>query len=414
MTYRRKNSNYLKSREYPAKLRAVGRGLSNSRHCAETVKVESYLTAEISASAVRANLALLRGRLSPGTRLCAVVKADCYGHGVETLLGVIAESADMLAVAAPQEAIELRRLGYAGDVLIFFTPCAWGVGRELRDALAELVAGDVALTVVASREVDAIAVAAGKLGRPARVHVKIDTGMTRSGVVPEGAAELVEMIRRTPGVELVGLYTHFAAADEADKSFAREQLQRLRAVIGACDCGDGTTVHAANSAAIIDLPETHLDMVRPGIAIYGYQPSRQMRNSLPLRPALRLWGPVMQIKDVPAGSRCGYGSAYTCTRASRVGLVPVGYGDGYLRCLSGKATVRVVGCDVPVLGRISMDQVIVDLTDVSGAEVGTAAEIISTDPSAPHSVENLARLAGTIPYEITCRLGRRVRRVLVE
>jgi len=123
---------------------------------------------------------------------------------------------------------------------------------------------------------------------------------------------------------------------------------------------------------------------------------------------------VMQIKTVPAGSRCGYGCTYTCDRPSRIGLVPVGYGDGYPRCLSGKATVRVVGRDVPVIGRISMDQIIVDLTDVPGAGIGVEAEIISADPSAPHSVENIARLVGTISYEITCSLGRRIRRVLVE
>ena len=155
-------------------------------------------------------------------------------------------------------------------------------------------------------------------------------------------------------------------------------------------------------------------MVRPGIAVYGYQPSDQMHHRLPLRPALRLTGKLMQVKTVPAGSRCGYGLTHTFDRDTRVGLVPVGYGDGYLRSFSGKTSVRLDGVSVPICGRVSMDQVTVDLTAVPSAKVGDVVEIISADPAAPHSVENLARLAGTIPYEITCRLGRRVRRVLVD
>ena len=154
-------------------------------------------------------------------------------------------------------------------------------------------------------------------------------------------------------------------------------------------------------------------MIRPGIALYGYQPSDQISTRLPLRPCLRLTGRLMQVKDVPAGSRCGYGLTYRFDRPSRTGLVPVGYGDGYLRSLSNRATMRIRGRDVPIRGRVAMDQIIIDLTDVAGAKVGDEVEIISSDPSAPHSVENLARLAGTIPYEITVRLGRRVRRRLV-
>ena len=154
-------------------------------------------------------------------------------------------------------------------------------------------------------------------------------------------------------------------------------------------------------------------MVRPGIAVYGYQPSDQMHNRLPLRPALRLWGRLMQIKTVPAGSRCGYGLTHTFDRPSRLGLVPVGYADGYLRSLSGKGVMRVAGREVAVCGRVSMDQVIVDLTDLPQVRVGQKVEIISPDPAAPNSVEGLSRLAGTIPYELTCRLGPRVRRVLV-
>ena len=376
--------------------------------------MESYLTAEISASAVRHNVGLLRRCIPPGTALCAVVKADCYGHGLAPLLGLLEEAADCLAVTSPDEALELRRLGCGRPILMFFSACAHADGREQRDVLAELIARSVTLTVVAPAEVQAVAEVARQVGTEAAVHVKVDTGMGRSGVLPEAASTLIEQARRAAGVRLAGLYTHFATADEADKTFAREQLRRFRQVVEAAGGQPGLCLHAANSAATIDLPDSHLDMVRPGIALYGYQPSDAMHNKLPLRPALRLTGRLMQRKTLPAGSRCGYGLTHAFERDTPVGLVPVGYADGYMRCLSNRATMRIGGQDVPVCGRVSMDQVIVDLTGVPGAAVGDEVEILSSDPAAPHSVESLARLCGTIPYELTCRIGHRARRVLVD
>jgi len=374
----------------------------------------SYLTAEVSASAVRHNLNLMRRQVGTDTRLCAVVKADCYGHGLRTLLETIAAGADAVGVTTPVEAFAVRNLGYAGPVLMFFTPCASENGESLQGLLRELIARDITLTLTSTAAAQPLAEAAGAVGKKAKVHIKIDTGMGRSGVPPDEAPDLVSRARCEKTLHLTGLYTHFAAADAKDKTFAEEQFRRF--IYAADSCGEtkGLTLHTANSAAVLDLPETHLDMVRPGIALYGYQPSDEMRNRLELRPSLRLTGRLMQVKHVPPGSRCGYGLTYTFERPSVVGLVPIGYADGYLRSLSNRATMRVRGRDVPVRGRVSMDQTIVDLTDVSGARVGDEVEIVSPDPKAPHSVENLARLAGTIPYEVTCRLGERVRRVLVE
>ncbi len=374
--------------------------------------MESYLTARISASAVRSNLEHLRGLLGQGVKLCPVVKADCYGHGLEHLLGVISPLADELAVASPTEAIGLRQCGYEGEVLMFFSPCAYGDQGRLRDALEELILRDITLTVVARREIDAVARAAERTGKQARLHVKIDTGMTRSGVPYQGAEEIVAEIRRTRGVRLAGMYTHFAVSDEPDRAdFTRRQLERFLAAADASGQRRGLTLHAANSAALVDYPDTHLDMVRPGIAVYGYQPSDKVTNKLPLRPCMQLTARLIQIKDVPEGSACGYGLTHTFTRPSRIALVAVGYGDGYLRALSNRAVMRIAGAEAPVRGRISMDQTIIDVTGAPEARLGGEVEIISPDPEAPNSVENLARLAGTIPYEITCRLGGRIRRV---
>ncbi len=382
--------------------------------------MESHLAAEVSAAALRHNLALLRQRLAPGTRLCVAAKADAYGHGLRLLLGVLAEQADALGVATPEEAVSLRHRGFRKPILMFFSACACGEGAEGRDALDQLVANDVWLTLTAPAEAALAAGAARRVGAPALVHVKVDSGMGRSGVPAGQAAALVEAVRSEPHLRLVGLYTHFATADAADKAYTLEQFASFQRTIADCSNSKLETrnsrpliLHAANSAALIDLPQTHLDMVRPGIAAYGYQPSDEMNVKLPLQPALRLTGRLMQVRQMPAGSRCGYGLRYTFERPSRVGLVPVGYADGYLRCLTNKAVMRVRGQLVPTRGTVSMDQTIVDLTDVPSAAIGDEVEIISPNPTDPHSVEGLARLAGTIPYEITCRLGSRVRRRLV-
>jgi len=374
----------------------------------------SYLTAQVSVSAVRHNLRTVRGHLRAGVRLCAVVKADAYGHGLRGLLPLLADEADMLAVATPAEALDLRGLGYAGPLLVFFSTCAYRDGARRRDVLAELIARDVTLTVAAVSEVSVVARAAAAAGRPATVHAKIDTGMSRSGTLWTEAASLAAALADAPVVRLAGLYTHFATADEGDKAFTRVQLGRFRQAVAAFGSPAGLCRHAANSAALADLPETHLDMVRPGIALYGYQASDALHTRLPLRPSLRLCARLMQVKTVPAGSGCGYGLTHRCQRDTRLGLVPVGYGDGYPRCLSNRASVRVGGRDAPIRGRVAMDQIIVDLADAPQARVGDEVEVISPDPAAPHSVAALAGLADTIPYEITCRLsGPRVRRVFV-
>lgn len=374
--------------------------------------MESYLTAHISASAIEHNIRLLRERIPSATKLCAVVKADGYGHGLVHLLGLLGRHADWLAVTSPEEALGLRSLGYERPLLMFFSPCATADGAELRQTLDELITQNVTMTVVCEAEVAAVAEAASRVGATADVHIKVDSGMGRSGVLPDDAAALAARTRAQRAIRLSGMYTHFATADEADKTIARGQLDTFGRAVEACGGHTGLCLHAANSAATIDLPEAHLDMVRPGIAIYGYQPSDEMNHKPPLRPALRLTGRLMQVKTLPAGHKCGYGLTHTVEHDTPVGLVPVGYADGYPRSLSNRATVRVRGADVPVLGRVAMDQVIVDLSAAAGAAVGDEVEIISNDPAAPHSAENLARLCGTITYEITTRLGNRARRVL--
>jgi alanine racemase len=376
--------------------------------------MDEHLVAEISVGAVRHNLRLLRECVGPDVRICPAVKADCYGHGLELLWRAIAEESDAMAVASAGEAVGLRELGYDGELLMFFTPCSLRAGQAGHETLKELISHNVTLTIVNAAGAEAMVRAAGELGVEASVHIKIDTGMGRSGVPHNVAADLVGRVRGERSLRLTGLYTHFATADEADKSYALAQLDTFHGVVDAFRGDEGLTVHAANSAGAIDLAVSHLDMIRPGIAVYGYQPSGEMQTVLPLRPCLRVRSILMQTKDITAGSSVGYGLTHTFDRATRVGLVPVGYADGYPRNLSGKVCMRIAGVDVPVCGRVAMDQVIVDLTEVPSARIGDEVEVISSDRSELHSVESLAGLAGTIPYEITCGLGGRVRRVGVE
>ncbi len=364
-----------------------------------------YLTAEISAGAVRSNLERIRAQLSSATELCPVVKSDAYGLGLELLLPVVAPLADRLAVATPAEALTLRRLGWRGPVLGFFSvaghPDAPAVVREL-------VAAGVTLSVTAPAEAELLAGALAP-GATAEVHLKLDTGMARSGVWHRDAAAAAAAIRAAR-LRLSGLYTHLATAGEPDSSFARRQLDRFRRAAAAVG-GDGVCLHVANSAALFALPDSHLDLVRPGLAIYGYRGSDDGPS---LAPCLRLTARLMQIKTVPAGTATGYGLEHTFERRSRIGLVAIGYADGYPWALGNRAVMRLGGRPAPVRGRISMDQTVIDLTELPSAAVGDEVEVIAAQPAAPNSVEALARLAGSVPYELLCRLGPRAERVLTD
>lgn len=368
--------------------------------------MKNYLTASISGSAVEHNIAALRQLIGKAVKLCPVVKDDCYGHGMDVLYPVLAGLVDGFAVASPTEALKIRQYGYDGFILCFLS--AYFDDFEVQE---ELVRRSITQTVMSKSALEAVQAAAGRAGGTALVHLKVDTGMGRLGVPTPQAAELIQIIQHMQGVELTGIYTHFATADDADKSGALDQLEDFKTV---WPVGDNVIHHAANSAAIIDLPQTHFEMVRPGIAVYGCHPSTHLANRIDLKPCMSVNAKLIAVKHVRKGSRCGYGLTYEYTRDSRVGIVPIGYGDGYFRSLSNKAVVRINGQEAAVRGRVSMDQMTVDVTDIPGVQVGDEVEIISSDPTAPNCVENLARLADTIPYEITCHLGHNMRHVLVD
>jgi len=367
--------------------------------------MKNYLTAHISEAAIRHNIQLIRDRVGKTVQICPVVKDDCYGHGMDVLYPVLADCVDGFVVAAPLEALDLRRRGYKGFIL-----CLLSAYFDQLDVQDELVRQSITQTVMSKTALASIHAAAERLEIPAQVHLKVDSGMGRLGVPLGQAEELINAITELSDLKLTGIYTHFATADEADKTMALQQLEQFKAIL---PHHQNILIHASNSAATIDLPEAHFGMVRLGVALYGYQPSEMLKNKLPLRPCMTVHAKLIALKHMPKGSRSGYGLEHCYTSDSRVGIVPIGYGDGYFRNLSGKSVVRIHGKEAPVCGRVSMDQITVDVTHIPEATIGDQVEVISSDPVAHNSVENLARLAGTIPYEITCHLGHNIRHILV-
>ena len=365
--------------------------------------------AEISLEAIRHNYRVIGEALCGGAKLCAVVKANAYGHGALTVAKeAIAAGAAYLAVATLSEAAELRRAGIGTPLLVL----------GLIDPLeaAEAVSLDVTQTVANLALAKAISAEALAQEKTAKLHLAIDTGMGRIGCTPEDAGSLAEAIAALPSIELEGAFSHFAMADIEDKTHAKTQLALfLRATETIEEAGVHLKLrHIAESAAILQMPEAHLDMVRAGIIQYGMYPSeevaRDVREKSPLRPAMALKARVLFLKDVPENTAIGYGCTWRAAQKSRIATLPCGYADGYIRALSGKAHVEIAGRPAPVIGRICMDQCMIDVTDIEGVEEGTEVTLFG---SATLSVDAVADWLDTINYEIPCLIAPRVPRVYV-
>jgi len=368
-------------------------------------------TATVDAGAIAANVARLRGALADGTALCAVVKADGYGHGaLRAARAAQAGGAAWLAVVAAREAADLRAARLRGPILVMgaLTP------DELRIAL------DAQADVVAwtPEFLDAVAAASGDGARPAaRVHVKLDTGMGRLGTRdPKLADALLYRAVADPALQAIGLMTHFATADEPGDAFLPEQLQRYRDWAGPLKQMHPDLIrHTANSAATLRDPATHFDLVRCGIAIYGMDPFGIDPAAQDLRPALALRSVVAVVKPCAAGESAGYGRRFVAEHDTMLATVPIGYGDGWRRGLTDNATVLIGGRRFPQVGTVSMDNVSVDLGagNPAGVAVGDPVTLLGSDGDERILAEDVARALGTINYEVTCGLLPRVPRVTV-
>jgi len=364
--------------------------------------------AEIDLPALRHNLRTLRGRVGPGVKVMGIVKADAYGHGAGPVARTLADAGiDMLGVATVEEGVELREAGVGTPVLV--------MGLAPEADLADALAHGLTLTVDGATTARALERAAAARSTPAPVHLKIDTGMNRLGVRAESAATAAAAVAGCPHLRLQGAYTHLACADEADDAVTPGQLAAFAEALEAVRTAgrEPALVHAANSAALLARPEAHCGMVRSGLALYGVPPSEAARAA-PLAPVLALKSRVVAVKPVRAGEGVSYGHRWRAGREARVGVLPVGYADGYPRALSNRAQVRAAGRLAPVAGAVCMDMVMVDLTDVPGAAPGLEVVLLEADTASPLSAAALAEAAGTIPYEILTGIGRRVPRVYRE
>lgn len=370
----------------------------------------SRVYAKIDLDAVEENFLRMKENLRPGTRMIAVIKTDGYGHGAVEIAR-LTQSWDYIwgyAVATVEEAEKLRQAGIEKPILILgfvFPEHYETVARQgLRPAVFKL---DMARQ---------LSQAALHTGKTVNIHLALDTGMTRIGFPDtDQAVETIKEIGRLPGLRIEGMFTHFARADEADKSSARKQLERYLAFAGKLEAA-GVSVpmkHCSNSAAILELPEANLDAVRAGITIYGIYPSDEMRrDGVRLRPVMELKSHIAYIKDVAAGVPVSYGGTYVTERPMRIATIPVGYGDGYPRSLSNRGYVLIHGKKARILGRVCMDQFMVDVTGI-GAREFDEVTLMGRDGEETLSVDTLGTLSGRFPYEFFCDIGKRVPRIYV-
>ncbi|MBF6619658.1 MAG: alanine racemase [Patulibacter sp.] len=358
--------------------------------------------ARINLAAIERNVTRLRGRLAPGTAFCAVVKADGYGHGAAPVArAALAAGAGWLAVVTAAEATELRLAGIDARLLVL-GPLQ---DAELQDAL------DAGADVVAWDELTVNRLVA--VGRPAAVHLKLDSGMGRLGQRdPERFERLCASVAETAHLRLTGLMTHFATADDPADPFLGEQLARFSAVVERVRARHpGLIVHAANSAATLREPASHFDMVRNGIALYGMDPFGRDPAEQGLEPALAWESWLASRKPCGPGDSVGYGRRFVAERPTTIGNVPVGYADGVRRQLGGRGAVLLDGRRVPMVGTVSMDSFGIDLGADAGDAVGAAVTLIGRAGDEQILAEELAEQLGTINYEVTCAIGRRVPRV---
>ena len=369
----------------------------------EELQASHSTRAEINLSAFRSNIDAVRAYVGPGVEIMAVVKANAYGHGTVRMgIEAVDHGVERLAVARYHEGMELREGGVTVPILVF---------ENTEDAHLQTALGyRLDLTVMNRRGLEAVAAAARTSGTTARVHVKVDTGMGRLGVADRNAADFVEQVARERGVEMVGVYSHFATSEESDRTFADAQLRRFEAVLEELTRRriDVQLRHMANSGAIISLPEAHFDMVRPGIMLYGYPPGKGMPERFPVKPVMSLRSRVSYLKFVDAGVSISYARRYFTGGKTTIATMPVGYADGYFRPLTNRTSVLIRGRRFPVVGTICMDHIMADLGPVTDVEEGDAVTLIGSDGAESISGWDVAEILGTIPYEVTCAITPRV------
>lgn len=362
--------------------------------------------AQIDLGAVRHNIMVERARIGADVKIMAVIKANAYGHGdievAEALDGLV----DAYGVAIPEEALRLRKNGVKKMILV--------LGYSGSDWFEELIHEDISQTVYSYPMAKQLSDTASNIGKTAKIHIKIDTGMSRIGFMPvKDNIDVIRAISELPGIWIEGAFTHFARADEETSEAAREPFEKFMIFLQELE-NRGIHIpikHAANSASIIQFPESRLDMVRSGITTYGLYPSEKVsKDIMHIIPALQWKSQVSFVKRIHPGTSVGYGGTFTASRETMVATIPVGYADGVKRDLSGKGHVLIRGQYAPIIGKICMDQFMVDVTEIQGVSEGDTVTLIGTDGKYQISVEEVAALSHSFNYEYVCGISQRVPR----
>jgi alanine racemase len=360
---------------------------------------------EVDLGAVRRNALALQAIVGPGTRLCPVIKANAYGHGLAEVAAALADLPGRwgFAIARGEEALALRAAGIKGALLV--------LGPPPEDGVVDLAAAEVTLGLGSAADLGSVTAQLAGRGLAVDAHLKVNTGMCRMGVEVKEVAGLAARMRESP-VRLAGIYSHFATAEAADPSFAHEQLASFHRVLQSV-AAEGLLRHIANSAGLVRLPAARLDLVRPGAILYGLNPGMPPAEMPRVQPALRLVARVAEVKTLPRGCTVGYGRRYRIERPSTIVLVPVGYADGYSRALGGVGDVLIGGRRAPVVGAVNMDSITVDVTDLPPVRPGDEVVLLGPQGEERVTVEELAERGGTIPHEVPTRLGSRLPRIYV-
>ena len=372
----------------------------------------SRVCANIDLSAVMHNMEAMHQNIDPDTKIMAVIKADGYGHGAVPIAKEI-EHLDYVygyAAATVEEGMILRNNGIQKPILI--------LGYIFPDQYEEVIQAEICPSVFTLEMAKELSAAAEKVGKDCRMHFAVDTGMSRIGYqVTEEAADEMAQIAKLPHMIVEGIFTHFAKADEYDKTFTKEQIQKFKKMIAMMeDRGVSIPVkHCSNSAGIVELPDFNMDAVRAGITIYGMYPSDEVKQDIiSLKPAMALKSFITYIKEIGPGTEVSYGGTFKAEKTMRIATVSAGYGDGYPRNLSGKGEVLIHGKLAKILGRICMDQFMADLTGIPEAEEGDPVTLVGMDGDQEITMEELANISGGFHYEIPCLIGKRVPRRYVK
>ena len=362
--------------------------------------------AEIDLPALRHNIALLQNRIGEKTGMMAVVKCNAYGHGaVEVAKEAVYLGVDALGVSSLFEGIELREV--FSDIPIVVLSA--GISGQAQ----EFIRYNLSPVVCSWETVNPLAEAAAQKGVKAKIHIKIDTGMGRIGVWHERADEFIRSVHRMPDIRIEGICSHFATADEADLSFSNKQLEWFNALLEKVKDLSIPYKHISNTGGIFNLPNSHLNMVRPGLSLYGVSPSEHIQNSDEIIPVLSLKTKIAFIKKIPPGRTLSYGRTFRTKKEKIVATLPVGYGDGYPRYLSNKGHVLIHGRRAGILGTVTMDHIMVDITEIPDVHTEDVAVLIGRQGKEEITAREIAEIGGTIPYEIFTSINKRVQRVYI-